>query len=422
MATQFEVFLLNDCKAIQALLESKKTTEIGDGPKNWSNDYNNDNRNEIQMFLNTMEFNIPLLEEVITSNRFDFQSNQIGDIIEVVRMLDILGAESHFQAYALVLYYMLNQIEIEDWMLYTERIPVAFETLVYHCSDEEVDSFQFFAESACCLSFKPLLQYISNLSPTRFDPQYIFLNLCYHGHFELAFELGNRNPDGNDLSTEHRQSLFEEACRYGRLDIAQQMYALGEIDVHLDDDSAFRKACEGGHLLVAQWLYSLGNVDIHAFRGGAFGYACSKGHLITAQWLWSLETFNESNLRQIDMFNFSLAFQHKEMEDWFYEVNLVETMLNSSNLFQFICSRGNLRAAQRLYNHFAEEINIPALGTFILGNAFRSGNLDLVQWLYGLEVIDFSRCQQDKMPLILPVVITRQWQNGYLVLVVSIYM
>jgi hypothetical protein len=71
--------------------------------------------------------------------------------------------------------------------------------------------------------------------------------------------------------------VFPSACIYGHLSVAQWLYGLGGVDIHVDNERAFRGACAEGHLAVAQWLYTLG-ADIHTWNDYALRFACHSCH------------------------------------------------------------------------------------------------------------------------------------------------
>lgn len=55
---------------------------------------------------------------------------------------------------------------------------------------------------------------------------------------------------------------FITYCETGELEKAKELYGLGGIDIHAEDDYAFRSSYENGHIKTAEWLYALGGVDI----------------------------------------------------------------------------------------------------------------------------------------------------------------
>jgi hypothetical protein len=98
----FSTFLLEDCPAVQSLLEAihqfPSTCEAKDvvlSQSFWESEIGI----EINQFMQTMDFKIPLLEDVIINCRFDFDPSTIENLIEIVRMLDILGADMKYKEY-----------------------------------------------------------------------------------------------------------------------------------------------------------------------------------------------------------------------------------------------------------------------------------------------------------------------------------
>jgi hypothetical protein len=87
-------------------------------------------------------------------------------------------------------------------------------------------------ENVFCLGSKQLFNY--TISSLQIKSDELPLKLCRYGHFDLAFELdrGLQIRDSPLCSGEKRQIMFLLACIYGRLDVAQHMYAVGGIDIH----------------------------------------------------------------------------------------------------------------------------------------------------------------------------------------------
>jgi hypothetical protein len=84
--------------------------------------------------------------------------------------------------------------------------------------------------------------------------------LLHYGHFDAAWEFDYDHQIRNHLTSSNRQQIFQAACRCGQLDIAQQMYAAGGVDIHADEEVAFYVSCKYGHLSVCQWLCSMGKI------------------------------------------------------------------------------------------------------------------------------------------------------------------
>jgi hypothetical protein len=396
MISTFVSFLRNDCLAIQSLLEAKEVTEpqtIRTFHINLNTFWESSEGIDILHYMNALDFNIALLEDVIGSYRFDFEADQIQYLIEIVRMLEVLGAGDRLQEYALVLHYMLNKIKMEEWLPYAGRIPVSFDRLAnsfyqkYPIDDDGI--LMVLTANICALGSKRLLLYRSNLP--FFDVKDIFLSLCNYGHFDLAKEFDRHNEYWKTLHPLNLQLIFQATCKYGRLDIAQNLYAEGEINIHYTAEEPFRLACEHGHLLVCQWLYTLGNVNIHANYEYAFIYACSNGHILVAKWLLSIDAI----CIQSDQLIFcGEIFKYQTMEDFFYEYGLIE-QLSLSKLLPELCLSGNLLAAKRLYQRFYSIIDIHDNNdrTFIC--ACYSGNIELAQWIYSLGDVNIH-CHNDR--------------------------
>lgn len=84
------------------------------------------------------------------------------------------------------------------------------------------------------------------------------------------------------------EERFMQACRFGKIDLAKELYLLGNVSIQKRNNYAFRYSCENGHLDIAKWLHSLNNINIHAQDDYAFRYSCFNSHLNVAKWLYSL--------------------------------------------------------------------------------------------------------------------------------------
>jgi hypothetical protein len=101
-----------------------------------------------------------------------------------------------------------------------------------------------------------------------------FVAACTNGRLKEAQQELLRCPahDGN--------KAFGSVCSRGHLELAQWLWFLGGVDVHVGHDFPFRSACWQNHLEVG--------VDVHACNDDAFVITCERGHLKVAQWVWSL--------------------------------------------------------------------------------------------------------------------------------------
>jgi hypothetical protein len=306
-----------------------------------------------------MDFNIPLLEEVITTNRLDFPTANIQDLIEIVRMLDILGTEERYKEYGLVLYEMLNRVPIIEWSQVADRIPVSYENLANKFYFEAIqfeDFIAVFSENIYILGSNSLLTYRSNCFP-GFDKEKAFWRLCHYGHLEFALnQFDESHQIRKDFQSEHYQLLFQTACKYGQFQLAQEIYNTSNaiINIHENQDLIFRLACESGHLQLSQWIYSnFGEINIHAFENEVFALTCVYGHFHIIKWLIALDTLESFRMTGTTLFYFGKSLSHNMIENWFYESNFI-SYFELNLLFQDLCYYGNFASVQRLFSHFQQ--------------------------------------------------------------------
>jgi hypothetical protein len=226
--------------------------------------------------MTTFDINISLLIDVVESYRLEAE---IEELMEIVRALDILGAEKRLSEYEILLYIKLKSIEKnqKEWEIkYGHKLPVSFF--------DHVKDFIGVYTIPIKLGFlgsQRLIEFIANES----NRNCIFMGLCTKGHLSLAqwlYSFGDINIHA------WMETGFRMACYNGHLSMAQWLYNLGDINIHPCEDFAFRGACKNGHLALAQWLYSLGGVNIHAKDDFAFRTACDNKYLSVIKWLFSL--------------------------------------------------------------------------------------------------------------------------------------
>jgi hypothetical protein len=144
------------------------------------------------------------------------------------------------------------------------------------------------------------LLHLSNLN--SFDSRVCFSTLYDAGRFEDAFIIDRDFQIRNNInSAAYRFFYFSAACRHGYLEEAKRIYAIGEIDIHQNDEEIFNNSRGNGQLEVVQWLYGLGDF--------AFLLACECGHFNIIKWIWSLDApdrFNIEKFREYSLIeNFS---------------------------------------------------------------------------------------------------------------------
>ena len=172
---------------------------------------------------------------------------KVTDIVEIVRAMDILGAERRLKEYEAMLYLSFKDPDERNCIYEDPRLPANFS--------DHVKGFESQAESV-------ILGIVGSQRLIEFS-------------FNRGLEM-------------ERDDLFQQLCRFEHLSVAQWLYNQGEVDIHDENDMAFKVACQGGRLSLAQWLHSLGGIDIHAFDDCTFRWACEEGHMSVAQRLYDL--------------------------------------------------------------------------------------------------------------------------------------
>ena len=208
--------------------------------------------------------------------------------------------------------------------------------------------------------------------------EYKFSWACKKVHLEVAqwlYSLGDVN-----IHIQY-EDAFRWACSNGHLEVAQWLYSLGEVNIHIMDEYAFKMACLNGHLEVAQWLYSLGGVNIHINNELAFRLACYMGHLEVAQWLYSIGDVN-IHIKNEDAFRYTCYNGHLEVVQWIFSLGDVNIHIFNEEAFRTACEYGHLKVAQWLYS--IGDVNIHILNEEAFRTACHKGHLKVSQWLWSL--------------------------------------
>jgi hypothetical protein len=295
--------------------------------------------------LITFDINLSLLIGVVETCRFDLG---IEDLVEIVRAMDILGAETRLKEYEALLYLEFrkstkNANETES-SRFTNRLPVNFFAHV-----RRFGKYQSSSEIIGSVGSQRLIEYFINTYKDEAKKDAIFIELCYNGH----------------LST------------------AQWLYSLGDVNIHAEEEGAFRLACSNDGLLVAQWLYSLGDVDIHIIDNEVFLEACLRGHLSVAQWLYGLDNGIDIHGDEEFVFRGACYNGHLSIVQWIYSLGGTNIHADSDFAFRFACREGRLIVAQWLYH--LGNINIHAKFDEAFYFACQNHHLLVAQWLYSLD-------------------------------------
>jgi hypothetical protein len=192
------------------------------------------------------------------------------------------------------------------------------------------------------------------------DFQWLFRNYIENGNLEGIKKI----LPYTELS-EIKNKCFVEACKYGRLEMAQLIYLTNKPNIKykfFDDNyennpygDALKQACEFGKIDIVKWLLTINeSADIICKDYyDAFQSACIyRGYLEIAKILYD----GDDNL----------------------DINYIS---HGEHIFERVCRSGKLEIAKWLYS-LGNKINIDYNKSF--KNASRSDNIEIIKWLYPL--------------------------------------
>lgn len=120
-----------------------------------------------------------------------------------------------------------------------------------------------------------------------------FIESCSHGQFEIAKWLYSLVE--SKISVEKIVFAFTSSYKNNHLDIVKWLHSLGVIN-NKYYKSAFRTCCVEGRLEIAQWIYSVANIDIQYEFEYVHRYSKKEGHSNIVQWLDSITSKNENKI------------------------------------------------------------------------------------------------------------------------------
>jgi len=158
-----------------------------------------------------------------------------------------------------------------------------------------------------------------------------------------------------------KNKCFIDACWFGRLEMAQIIYATNKPNIkyffcsreYNTYGNALKKASEYGHLEIVKWLLTLKESATCKDYFDAFKYACYNDHLEIAKILYN--------------------------EDDNLDINYIS---HNEHIFEGVCRCGNLEIAKWLHS-FGDKINIDYKEAF--KSAGKSGEIEIIKWVYSLN-------------------------------------
>jgi hypothetical protein len=192
----------------------------------------------------------------------------------------------------------------------------------------------------------------------------------------------------NTFPTETYTTMYEQ-CKQGNLNVVQWIYSLGDMNIHVKNESPFRIACFNGHLKMAQWIYSLGGVDIHIVDDSPFGNACINGQLEVAQWIYSLSDKKPF----IDNYAYTLIFVegHLEVAQWLYSLDMFDIHRIGYNMVQKACCGGHMEMIKWLYtlgvnsSYYDNDMFYEQGDETPFTEACENGHLEVAKWLVSFD-------------------------------------
>jgi hypothetical protein len=289
-------------------------------------------------YLITMDINISLLLEIVGSYRFEAE---IGELVEIVRGLDILGAEKRLSEYEAILYIKLKQTvnsTIEWERLCGDRIPVSYF--------DHVKNNQYLDYSSIIGSVgsQRLIEYFLLKINYQSTKDKIFVTLCSEGHLSVAQWL--HNTQGSVNIHAENEKPFRMSCYHGHLSIAQWLHSFG-VNIYAENDQAFRYAVSSGHLLVIQWLHSLDYKYFYKQNNWVFRAACSQGHLSVAQWIYSFGDLN-IHVNNDQVLRLACSCGHLAVAQWLYSLGGVNIHAEDNEAYEWARGSGHLLVAEWL--------------------------------------------------------------------------
>ena len=236
---------------------------------------------------------------------------------------------------------------------------------------------------------------------------------CREGHLNIAQWLYARY----DITNNNYCDAFEAACKNGHLDVAQWLYPIafdvdgfvchcrneqniirpkyGLInwtDIHDREEYLFREVCQRGHLNIAQWLYSLKCINIHVWNDEPFRLACVNNHMDLAKWLVSISLPGCGIYTANNTFGQVCMQGHFGMAQWLVSISQPGRDMETSNkidihahdecAFRWACEYGHLDIAQWLYT--LDKIDIHARNSYAMRWAQKMNHINVVGWLQQL--------------------------------------
>jgi hypothetical protein len=171
--------------------------------------------------------------------------------------------------------------------------------------------------------------FITNNNQNIFKPEYI-KTLVQYAKYETVLFFANL--DKND----DKYIYFENACLYGKYQLAVWLVENYKINPNLYLDRALCLACQSGNLELIKWLVDEQHADCATSRHTPFLNACWRGHLNVVKWF--VEEKHINSIPDIDdCFNGVCMANYYELADYLDENFTIDIHYQRENIFFMMC-------------------------------------------------------------------------------------
>lgn len=287
----------------------------------------------------------------------------------------------------------------KDMYLHEKYFREASDALRYYCL-------------ACKYNYPYVAKYILNKYSidVHFHNDYPFRLSCIGGNLKLV--------EWHYSLIENKKNLyisewgFSWACEHGRLEIAQYLYSLNEINIRIHNDYAFRYSCKNRHSNIIKWLCTI--CDDYKFK---YIFPIPEIDSMIINYLDYFSDFKqlalvnkyyhkhiENNSIYQDLQNFSLERKHMfldiplkkkseeifclackydypQVAEYIYHKYSIDIHVENDYAFRLSCFAKDLYTAKWLYSLMENKSNLRYDNDIAFQRSCENGNRKLIKWL-----------------------------------------
>jgi hypothetical protein len=374
-------FLVTECTAIKSIIDDCED-EIEKNPEFGFMEFEGLGisfaaQNTILSFLDTFQFEnkMELLSRVLVQRNYKLN---FEELVEIVRMLDILG-HNRLREYEILLFEAMKRRKLKEY----SGLPVSYFDHAFEigrmCLEENIAKTGN-KEFIDFILFQDVSVFPAN-SAIPIKTGRIFTYLCKYGFLEEAQYRGEvfcLKPDDIFLG-------FLYACKGGSLHIIKWLYSNFEVDFDRQWDSPLLRAIEYGHVEVAKWLIEKSQEPVTPSRVKfLLEFACKHRNLSMVQWIFSLyENFGPNTAWYFSAFSYACKHQNIEIAQWLFSQGNIDIHRDCDAVFREACFVGNLELARWLCS--LVDIDIHAVVDYAFRYACEARHLSIAKCLYAFD-------------------------------------